>query len=72
MPTTEPTTLTAPEILLELVDTEGRTIGTAEKLSAHRSPGRLHRAFSVFLFDADGRMLLQQRALGKYLSLIHI
>jgi isopentenyl-diphosphate delta-isomerase len=68
MPTSEATTLTAPEILLELVDAEGRTIGTAEKLSAHRSPGQLHRAFSVFLFDTGGRMLLQQRALGKYHS----
>ncbi|QMU76193.1 isopentenyl-diphosphate Delta-isomerase [Streptacidiphilus sp. PB12-B1b] len=68
MPTSEPTTLTATEILLELVDAEGRTIGTAEKLSAHLSPGRLHRAFSVFLFDPQGRLLLQQRALGKYHS----
>ncbi|MCD0485980.1 isopentenyl-diphosphate Delta-isomerase [Streptacidiphilus sp. ASG 303] len=58
----------APEILLELVDDEGRTTGTAEKLSAHRQPGRLHRAFSVFLFDTAGRMLLQRRALGKYHS----
>jgi isopentenyl-diphosphate Delta-isomerase len=31
-------------------------------------PGRLHRAFSVFLFDGSGRLLLQQRALGKYHS----
>ncbi|MET8676603.1 isopentenyl-diphosphate Delta-isomerase [Streptomyces sp. NPDC004647] len=55
-------------IMLELVDEKGRTIGTAEKLSAHLPPGRLHRAFSVFLFDASGRLLLQQRALGKYHS----
>ncbi|KUL39362.1 isopentenyl-diphosphate delta-isomerase [Streptomyces sp. NRRL F-4489] len=55
-------------IMLELVDEEGTTIGTAEKVSAHLPPGRLHRAFSVFLFDADGRMLLQRRALGKYHS----
>jgi isopentenyl-diphosphate delta-isomerase len=60
--------LEAPEILLELVDDEGRTIGTAEKLSAHQEPGRLHRAFSVFLFDTEGRLLLQRRALGKYHS----
>ncbi|MET9443819.1 isopentenyl-diphosphate Delta-isomerase [Streptomyces sp. NPDC006610] len=58
----------AEAILLELVDEDGRTIGTAEKLSAHRAPGRLHRAFSVFLFDHHGRLLLQQRALGKYHS----
>jgi isopentenyl-diphosphate delta-isomerase len=55
-------------ILLELVDEDGNTIGTAEKLSAHQAPGRLHRAFSVFLFDERGRLLLQQRALGKYHS----
>ncbi|MGW0551774.1 isopentenyl-diphosphate Delta-isomerase [Streptomyces altiplanensis] len=59
---------TAEEILLELVDEDGNTIGTAEKLSAHQAPGRLHRAFSVFLFDESGRLLLQRRALGKYHS----
>ncbi|MBT2400760.1 isopentenyl-diphosphate Delta-isomerase [Streptomyces sp. ISL-100] len=59
---------TAEEILLELVDEDGNTIGTAEKLSAHQAPGRLHRAFSVFLFDTSGRLLIQRRALGKYHS----
>jgi isopentenyl-diphosphate delta-isomerase len=58
----------AEPILLELVDECGVTIGTAEKLSAHLAPGRLHRAFSVFLFDDAGRLLLQRRALGKYHS----
>lgn len=58
----------AEPIMLELVDEAGVTIGTAEKLSAHLAPGRLHRAFSVFLFDEQGRMLLQRRALGKYHS----
>ncbi|MFE4369490.1 isopentenyl-diphosphate Delta-isomerase [Streptomyces sp. NPDC056835] len=55
-------------IMLELVDEHGNTIGTAEKLSAHQPPGRLHRAFSVFLFDERGRLLIQRRALGKYHS----
>lgn len=55
-------------ILLELVDEDGRTVGTAEKLAAHQPPGSLHRAFSVFLFDADGRLLLQRRAAEKYHS----
>ncbi|MFC9930424.1 isopentenyl-diphosphate Delta-isomerase [Streptomyces sp. NPDC127190] len=59
---------TAEAILLELVDEKGVTTGTAEKLAAHQPPGQLHRAFSVFLFDEQGRMLLQQRALGKYHS----
>jgi isopentenyl-diphosphate delta-isomerase len=58
----------ADAILLELVDEDGTTIGTAEKLAAHQPPGQLHRAFSVFLFDDRGRLLLQQRALGKYHS----
>ncbi|MFE2015419.1 isopentenyl-diphosphate Delta-isomerase [Streptomyces sp. NPDC059491] len=63
----QPSGVPAP-IMLELVDEEGRTIGTAEKLAAHQAPGRLHRAFSVFLFDEEGRLLLQRRALGKYHS----
>jgi isopentenyl-diphosphate delta-isomerase len=58
----------APTIMLELVDEDGSTIGTAEKLAAHQAPGQLHRAFSVFLFDEEGRLLLQRRALGKYHS----
>ena len=55
-------------ILLELVDEAGTTTGTAEKLSAHQAPGRLHRAFSVFLLDDRGGLLLQRRALTKYHS----
>ncbi|WP_327294194.1 MULTISPECIES: isopentenyl-diphosphate Delta-isomerase [unclassified Streptomyces] len=58
----------AEAIMLELVDESGRTIGTAEKLAAHQAPGQLHRAFSVFLFDGAGRLLIQRRALGKYHS----
>lgn len=49
-----------------LVDSEGRPIGTADKRAAHEPPGRLHLAFSVFLFGPDGTLLLQQRAAGKY------
>ncbi|AIA07202.1 MULTISPECIES: isopentenyl-diphosphate Delta-isomerase [Streptomyces] len=58
----------AEPIMLELVDEDGTTIGTAEKLAAHQPPGQLHRAFSVFLFDEKGRLLLQRRALSKYHS----
>lgn len=54
--------------MLELVTPDGRTIGHAEKLSAHVHPGTLHRAFSVFLLAPDGKMLLQRRALTKYHS----
>ena len=50
-----------------LVDQQDREIGVAEKLEAHRK-GKLHRAFSVFLFNAKDEMLLQQRAAEKYHS----
>ncbi len=49
-----------------LVDENDCPIGTEEKLRAHQDGGRLHRAFSVFIYDPDGRMLLQRRAPGKY------
>lgn len=48
-----------------LVNEEDEEAGTMEKIEAHRR-GLLHRAFSVFIFDGSGRMLLQQRAAQKY------
>jgi isopentenyl-diphosphate delta-isomerase len=50
-----------------LVDENDAELGTLEKLKAHQE-GRLHRAFSIFLFNEEGKMLLQQRALTKYHS----
>ncbi|HEV3471368.1 MAG TPA: isopentenyl-diphosphate Delta-isomerase [Pyrinomonadaceae bacterium] len=50
-----------------LVDEADREVGTGGKLEAHRE-GALHRAFSVFVFDRRGRLLLQKRAAGKYHS----
>lgn len=50
-----------------LVDEHDRTVGSMEKMEAHRL-GRLHRAISVFVFDKEKRLLLQQRALHKYHS----
>ena len=50
-----------------LVDRDDQEIGVEEKQKAHEL-GLLHRAFSVFLFDGDGRFLLQRRALNKYHS----
>ncbi len=48
-----------------LVNEKDEPIGIMEKMEAHRR-GLLHRAFSVFIFDSKGRMLLQQRAAEKY------
>ncbi|UXX78246.1 isopentenyl-diphosphate Delta-isomerase [Reichenbachiella carrageenanivorans] len=50
-----------------LVDEQDNAIGTSEKLAAHKQ-GKLHRAFSIFIFNTDGEMLLQQRAIDKYHS----
>ncbi|EJL93397.1 isopentenyl-diphosphate delta-isomerase, type 1 [Pseudomonas sp. GM102] len=55
------------EELLILVDQHDRKKGFAPKLQAHQQ-GLLHRAFSIFIFDQAGRLLLQQRAFGKYHS----
>ncbi|AKE90770.1 MULTISPECIES: isopentenyl-diphosphate Delta-isomerase [Rhodococcus] len=52
--------------LVVLVDRDGREVGTAEKVAAHRPPAPLHRAFSAFLLDADDNVLLQRRSLDKY------
>ena len=49
------------------VDGDDQAIGTGEKLATHVA-GQLHRAFSVVVFNSQGEMLLQQRALGKYHS----
>ncbi len=49
-----------------LVDERDREVGFAEKVEAHRDGGRLHRAFSIVLFNARGETLLQQRAAAKY------
>ncbi|HPC84268.1 MAG TPA: isopentenyl-diphosphate Delta-isomerase [Thermoanaerobaculaceae bacterium] len=50
---------------LILVDEHDREIGFASKQRCHEGEGLLHRAFSVFLFDPAGRLLLQQRANSK-------
>src|SRR5437868_13373055 len=50
-----------------LVNELDEPIGKMEKMEAHYQ-GALHRAFSVFIFDEAGRMLLQQRAMEKYHS----
>ena len=50
-----------------LVDEHDNEIGTMEKQEAHLSPN-LHRAFSIFIFNNKGEMLLQQRSDTKYHS----
>lgn len=53
--------------LVILVNEKDEQIGLMEKMEAHEK-AVLHRAFSVFIFNSRGEMLLQQRALHKYHS----
>ncbi|WP_121667193.1 isopentenyl-diphosphate Delta-isomerase [Mesonia aquimarina] len=50
-----------------LVNEKDEQIGLMEKIEAHEK-ALLHRAFSVFVYNEKGEMMLQQRALGKYHS----
>lgn len=50
---------------LILVDSDDQAIGSASKSECHAGRGILHRAFSVFLFDSDDRLLLQRRSKDK-------
>ena len=50
-----------------LVNEHDDMVGIMDKMEAHRQ-GLLHRAFSIFIFNGKGEILLQQRALSKYHS----
>jgi len=48
-----------------LVDENDNEIGSGEKLEVHKQ-GKLHRAFSIFVFNSKKKLMLQKRAIGKY------
>src|SRR3990170_138201 len=51
---------------LILVDEHDNPVGYSPKLAAHENGGTLHRAFSIFIFNSSGQLLLQRRASSKY------
>ena len=53
--------------LLILVDAEDKVLGSLDKSACHNDQGVLHRAFSLFIFNAQGELLIQQRAADKRL-----
>jgi len=55
------------EEFVVLVDKKDQEIGVMEKLEAHKK-GLLHRAFSVFVFNSLGQLLIHKRASSKYHS----
>lgn len=52
---------------LILVDRDDREVGFLSKAACHDGAGQLHRAFSLFLFNDAGQLLMQQRSGGKRL-----
>lgn len=48
-----------------LVDDAGTPVGTAPKLASHHADTPLHKAFSCFIFNSEGKFLLTQRAHSK-------
>ncbi|HIC22025.1 MAG TPA: isopentenyl-diphosphate delta-isomerase, partial [Planctomycetes bacterium] len=48
-----------------LVDEQDNAIGSASKVDCHLGSGKLHRAFSLLLFDSKDRLLIQKRAASK-------
>jgi isopentenyl-diphosphate Delta-isomerase len=65
LPTLKNANIIKEEVIL--VNEKDEAIGTMEKLEVHEK-GLLHRAFSVFIFNTKGEMLLQRRAMDKYHS----
>lgn len=51
--------------LVVLLDGDGQPCGTAPKLEVHNHETPLHLAFSCYVFDQSGRVLVTRRALGK-------
>lgn len=56
---------------LILVDENNQVQGYATKVACHQGLGQLHRAFSVFVFNRNNELLLQQRSAQKPLWPLH-
>ena len=53
--------------ILILVDENDNILGYEEKVKTHLGEGKKHRAFSIFIFNSEGKLLIQKRASLKML-----
>jgi len=53
--------------ILVLVNEQDEILGYEEKIKTHLGEGKKHRAFSIFIFNSEGKLLIQKRAQGKML-----
>lgn len=51
--------------LLEIVDSTGKVLGTAERSELHADPSLIHRVVHVLVFNNNGELLLQKRSMNK-------
>src|SRR5947208_14369857 len=52
--------------IVVLVDEKDHPIGYEEKIKAHSDGGKLHRAFSIFIYNSRSQLLLQLRSYAKH------
>ena len=57
--------VSSPEENLILVDSNDKPLGGMSKFDCHQGDGTLHRAFSLFIFNSDDELVLQQRSSDK-------
>ncbi|MBC8225721.1 MAG: isopentenyl-diphosphate Delta-isomerase [Gammaproteobacteria bacterium] len=60
-----------PNDQLILVNSDDNKIGYSSKSECHKGEGKLHRAFSVFIFNSSGQLLIQKRSSNKELWDLH-
>lgn len=61
----DPTNAAADGEMLDVVDEHGRPVGRASRRDCHSNPALIHPAVHVFVFNSEGALLLQRRAVTK-------
>lgn len=54
-----------PEEMLQVVDARGRLLRAASRVECHANAALIHRSVCVLLFNAEGELYIQRRAMAK-------